>query len=148
MGSPVKGDISVGATVMPVLVVDRDMTGCLNDPAVLTISSGAADSGPGAAVISVLVEAGLAATSCQDAAYAAPVRTAFTTGTAVSRIFNMQDQGLGTVNSVTLAGQPFNCGNWVEDSGASIVAPNLSMDEELPNVGTIDLPSAGRLNDD
>ena len=51
--------------------------------------------------------------------------------------------------TATLTGQPFNCANWLENSGASIVVPNVTTDVELPaGLGSTDLPQAMRLNDD
>ena len=59
----------------------------------------------------------------------------------------LSDGGVGT-QTTTLAGRPFSCGSWTEDSGASIAAPNVAMDFELPFLGTIDIPQVLRLNDD
>ena len=45
--------------------------------------------------------------------------------------------------------QPFNCGNWVENAGASIAGPNVNMDVVLPlGLGTVDIAQVLRLNDD
>ena len=45
--------------------------------------------------------------------------------------------------------QPFDCGNWVEDAGASLAAPNVNMDVVLPlGLGTVDIAQVLRINDD
>jgi hypothetical protein len=47
-----------------------------------------------------------------------------------------------------LRGQPFDCSNWTENSGASIVMPNTNMDVQVPFLGLYDIGQALRMNDD
>jgi hypothetical protein len=77
--------------------------------------------------------------------YESTTRTAFTTAAASATITNTYQGGDTTVS---LAGQPFDCSNWTEDAGASIAAPNLNMDVDVPVLGITDIAQALRLNDD
>ena len=72
--------------------------------------------------------------------------TGLTTAVATS-VINDPMQG-GAFTLVTLTGQPFDCGNWTTDSGASIVLPNTNSDVTVPVLGTYDLAQCLRLNDD
>lgn len=129
------------------LTVDSNGTGANGTPSVSVGSGG--DAGPGAAVGRVLIEVGLTddgVTPCEDATYAPVLRGAVTTATATSNIINSQQGGTATVSQ---SGQPFNCSNWVENAGASVVAPNANMDVVLPlGLGTVDIAQVLRLNDD
>jgi hypothetical protein len=122
-------------------------------PSTFTIPADVTDSGAGAVVVRVLLEAAAtsdAVTPCEEAEFSVPIRTAFTTSTATSVILNAQLLGGGTGTIVgAMAGQPFDCSNWTENAGASIVVPNLNTDVELPlGLGTMDLTQLLRLNDD
>jgi hypothetical protein len=121
-----------------------------NDTPVLTTGLGF-DAGPGAAVIRVLITGALTTDpmiACKDADYSAgPTNaTALTTGVVTSIVDNPLQGGAFT--SVTLAGQPFDCGNWTSDSGASVVLPNVNPDVTVPVLGVYDFAQALRLNDD
>jgi hypothetical protein len=142
-------DCDGGSNVNASLSVDSHGSAANGTPA-LTVG-GAGDSGAGAAVVRVLITGALSddpGLDCTTADYtlAPSTQTALTTGTATSTIFNPR-QG-GTLTSLTLAGQPFDCDDWTENSGASIVLPNTNMDVPVPFVGTFDLSQTLRLNDD
>ena len=72
--------------------------------------------------------------------------TALTTATATSRVNNPLQGGAFT--QIQLSGQPFDCGNWTTDSGASVVLPNTNADVTVPVLGTYDFAQCLRLNDD
>jgi hypothetical protein len=121
-----------------------------NDASILSVGLGA-DAGPGAAMLRVIVRGALLPGPGQNCALAdysgdAGRATAFTTASGQSVIFNTR-QG-GALTGVTLVGQPFDCNNWVSNSGASIVAPNVNMDVPIPILGMYDFAQALRLNDD
>ncbi len=142
-------DCDGGSAADVTMTMDSHGAGA-NDPPVLSVGLGS-DAGPGTAVIRVLITGALTTdlvTLCPDADYSgsSPVPTAFTTAAASSTILNPL-QG-GTDTSVALAGQPFDCGNWTTDSGASIVLPNVNPDLAIPILGPHDLAQAFRLNDD
>ena len=142
-------DCDGGSNVDASLMVNSHGTSA-NDVPALTVGGGG-DSGAGAAVIRVLVTGALSSNptlACEDANYTgAPFTvTAFTTGTAAGTILNPRQGGASIGH--TLAGQPFNCANWVENSGASIVMPNTNMDVTVPLLGNYDIVQTWRLNDD
>ncbi len=142
-------DCDGGSNVDASLSVDSHYASA-NDVPALTIG-GLGDSGAGAAVIRVLITGSLSDDpdlACEDANYAGArfTTTAFTTGTARGTIFHPR-QG-GTSTTLALSGQPFNCANWTENSGGSIVAPNTNMDVTVGGLGTFDLVQTWRLNDD
>lgn len=72
--------------------------------------------------------------------------TAFTTGTSTATVLNPLQGGDPLV--VVQSGQNFDCSNWTEDSGASITAPNVNMDVEIPILGMRDIAQGIRYNDD
>lgn len=142
-------DCDGGTPVDVDIFMDSHVAGT-NDPPVLTVGLGA-PGGPGSAMIRVLITGALTndlGIACEDADYSAgPTNTtALTTGNVFSQIDNPLQGGAST--SVTLAGQPFDCDNWTEDSGASIVLPNVNPDVAIPVLGMHDLAQALRLNDD
>jgi cysteine-rich repeat protein len=117
-------------------------------PATLTVPANATDSGAGAAVAYIIIEAGTTGdntTPCEDAIYGAPVHTAVTTGLARSEIVN--GFAVGTV-AISLSGQPFDCGNWTTDAGASVAWPTYNLDVSVPVLGVQDVAQILRLNDD
>ncbi|MCC6848320.1 MAG: hypothetical protein IT294_07455 [Deltaproteobacteria bacterium] len=131
------------------LVVDSAGLGANGTP-IVSVGTGATDSGAGAAVIRVRATPALTtdgATACEGADYspASPIDTAFTTATAKSTILNPRQGGAQT--SITLAGTPFDCDAWTANGPASIVAPNANMDVTLPVVGTLDIAQLLRLQD-
>jgi cysteine-rich repeat protein len=142
-------DCDGGSNVDASLSVNSNGAGANGTPT-LTVG-GAGDSGAGAAIVRVLVTGSLSddpGLDCATADYtlAPPTQTALTTGTATGTIFNPRQGGVAT--SLTLAGQPFDCDDWTENSGASIVLPNVNMDVTVPFLGTYDLAQLMRLNDD
>lgn len=131
------------------MTIDSQGTGPALAP-VLTVGTGGGDSGPGAAVIRILVQGATTSdliTTCAEADYArSPIfATAFTTATAVATIQNALQGGTLTA---TLSGQPFNCANWATDSGASIAYPNVNVDVPLSVLGILDVGQVLRVNDD
>jgi nitrous oxidase accessory protein NosD len=142
-------DCDGGSNVDASLLANSHGTGA-NDVPALTVGGGG-DSGAGAAVMRVLVTGALSSNptlACEDANYTGSpfTVTAFTTGTAAGTILNPRQGGASIGH--TLAGQPFNCANWVENSGASIVMPNTNMDVTVPLLGNYDIVQTWRLNDD
>jgi cysteine-rich repeat protein len=140
-------DCDGGSNVDVELSVDSNGAG-VESPPTFTVGGNPGDSGAGAAVAYVVVEAGQTvddATPCENAIYDAPLPIALTTGTATSEILN----GLVVGNvSVSLSGQPFDCANWVPDAGASIAWPNYNLDVSIPVLGVQDVSQVLRLNDD
>jgi hypothetical protein len=123
------------------------------DPAVLTVPANpASDSGAGAAMIPVLFEVGQttqAGVPCEQAVFETAQRLVFTTGTATATIENgrgLQGSIVTVVNSQ--GGQPFDCDNWTENSGASLTVPNINFDIPIPLFGELDIAQILRLNDD
>jgi hypothetical protein len=151
-------DCDGGSNVDVDLTVDSNGTGD-DGPLVFSLPGGA-DSGIGAAVIRVLMQAGAAydaSIECPDADYSQDgdpspmVQTAFTTGLATATILNaVQQNGSIATSVVAQAGQPFDCSNWVPDAGASVAAPNVNTDVFMPDpIGvTMDVCQGIRLNDD
>ncbi len=142
-------DCDGGSNADADLVVDSGGAGP-NGPPMLTVGAGGVDSGPGAAVAYVILEAAAtsdATTPCEEADFTAgtSTRTALTTARSTATILNALQGG---TSSVAHAGQPFDCGAWVEDGGASITAPSVALDVEVPVLGPKDIAQALRLNDD
>ena len=104
-------------------------------PRTLTAPSGGGDSGAGAAMAFIVIESGSTtnnATPCEDAVFAPPIHTAFTTGSSTSTILN----GLAIGNvAVTLSGQPFDCSNWTTDGGRESDVPKLEPGREHSHPG-------------
>jgi cysteine-rich repeat protein len=146
-------DCDGGSNVDVTITVDShtDDPNTPNSDPILEVGTGGGDSGPGAAVIRVILEAAQTlddVTPCEDAVYLPEgvTTTAFTTGTSSGVILD-PIQGGGT-NVVTQSGQNFDCSNWAEDSGGSITAPNANMDVDVPVLGINDLAQGIRFNDD
>jgi len=151
-------DCDGGSKVDVSLTVDSNGTG-EDGPLVFNLPCGG-DSGVGAAIIRLLMQAGAAynaSIECPDADYSQDgnpspmVETAFTTGLATATILNaVQQNGSIATSVVAESGQPLGCGNWVADAGASIAAPNANTDVFMPDpIGvTMDVCQGIRLNDD
>jgi len=142
-------DCDGGSNFDATITIDSQGAGAALPP-VFTAGAGGDDSGPGAAIVRVLVQGATttdATTTCEDADYSAsPVtRTGFTTATAVATVQNALQGGLLTA---TLTGQPFTCANWTTDGGASLAAPNVNLDVPLSVLGILDVGQVLRLNDD
>ncbi len=142
-------DCDGGSNVDADLTIDSMGAGAAG-PQSLTVSGGAGDSGAGAAVTYLTVEFAQLGPGvlCDDegVVYSAPSDAAVTTGQATAEIQNMLQIGTSTVQQ---SGQPFDCGNWTSDSGASVASPNVAFDVVLPfGLGTVDVAQVLRLNDD
>ncbi len=140
-------DCDGGSNVDAELTVNSNGSGAASPPS-LRVGAGVSDSGAGAAVAYVLLEAGTTGddtTPCQDAVYRDPVSTALTTGVSTSVI---QSGLVIGAESVSLAGQPLDCTSWIADAGASIAMPNFNLDVPIPVLGVQDVAQVLRLNDD
>jgi cysteine-rich repeat protein len=142
-------DCDGGSSAAVSLTMNSNGTAANGSP--VLVVGGGGDDGPGAAVVRVLIT-GAQTTNptldCSLADYSAGPSnaTGLTTATATSRIDNPLQGGAFTL--VSLGGQPFDCGNWTPDSGASIVLPNTNADVTVPVLGTYDFAQCLRLNDD
>jgi cysteine-rich repeat protein len=140
-------DCDGGSNADVTLTIDSHGAGAADAPS-FSAGAGVGDSGPGAALAYVFLEAAQpdSATACEDATYSEPLRVAITTGAVSSTVDDMLQGGSSTVS---LTGQPFDCGNWVEDAGASVVLPNNNLDVTIALLGqTFDIAQVLRLNDD
>jgi hypothetical protein len=130
------------------LTVDSNGAAAEGPPSFAAMT-GAGNSGPGAALAYVILEAAQpdSATACEDATYADPLAIAITTATATTTVQEtLQDGGTSVV---TLTGQPFDCANWVENAGASVVLPNVNLDLLIALLNqSFDVAQVLRLNDD
>jgi cysteine-rich repeat protein len=121
-----------------------------DDPPVLVVGGDGANSGPGAAIIPIVLRAAQTSSDTQNCAAADfsasdPVAVVLTTASATATIQNTYQGG----NAVaSLAGKPFDCANWTSNSGASVVMPNANTDLTLPILGRYDVAQALRLKDD
>lgn len=110
-----------------------------NEESILSVSGGGSDSGPGAAVVHVLVQMATSSSgsvSCTDSDFVGSpvVRTAFTTATVTSLINELRQHEEAPANYpsgssvMTVVGKPFDCNQWVEGYRASIAAPLHQLD--------------------
>lgn len=139
------------------LVVNSNGAGAA-DPSVLTVPAGADPGAPsGSGVVRVELRFAVApqngaACSTLDYASSPVIRSAFTTGLAVSTVENDLINGapgaVGT-NQTSLAGVPFSCAGWgtAAASPASVAAPLYALDFAAPIVNqTVDLAQVFRLD--
>ncbi len=124
----------------------------------LSIGAGGADSGPGAAVIPVLLQ--LTKTpdneaECADADYSqAPIlHTALTTSDGSASVFNTlqherDEYAYGVNTTVALGGTPFDCATWntLSAPATSVVVPGYAVDFDAPILNqNFDIATALRL---
>jgi hypothetical protein len=141
-------DCDGGSNVDADLYVDSNGEGTGGSPVLTAPANPGSNSGAGAAMIPILFEVGQTTdlvTPCTEAVFESAQNYVITTGTSTSTISNAR--GGGTVTTIQ-TGQPFDCANWTEDSGASLTVPNVNLDIPIPIFGTLDISQVVRLNDD